>query len=253
MQVVARHFDAGHLVGEAETDHAPRDRGQGPFALVSRHLGQRHVGRALGRHAAQVQVRELAVEADRHHLVGRRHEVVDDLAEIRQPRQLRDLEDPLGGEGADHREGGPGRRGDLADAPLVVHHEGGSVDDDELTPEVLDGAEAEVAMFEDLAQRHVAVEAPGHQGVEGPGLEGGVLGPGVVVESGAVQKAQVQGPQQPVVHDVARRHLATSVARRGVRLTRPPPHPGSDPAPRGCRHARSRRRRCRRGWGRRSR
>ena len=75
---------------------------------------------------------------------------------------------------------------------------------EQFAPEVLDGADAEVAMGEERGQAAVTVVATLHQGIQRSGLEGLMLPRGVVFEAPAVEGLEVESPEHPVVDDVAR-------------------------------------------------
>ena len=93
----------------------------------------------------------------------------------------------------------------------------------ELAVEVLDGADAEVAVLEQLAHRRVAVEGAGHQRVECARLERGVLDRGIVREAGPRERPDVQRADQSVVDDVAghARSVRTAAARGSHAVTLP--------------------------------
>ena len=192
VQVVAADLDPLGVAGKAEAEHRPLDVGQLEDVLVGDHLGQRPVGRALARHRAGADEREAAVEAQGagggpggDQLVEAGQQLVVRALGRRQPLVDRRLE------AGDDRERRPLPRADPVDPPVDVGAEELAVERDHLAVEVVQRAEAEVAVLGQLGEAEVAVVGALEQGADRRGLEEDVR-LALAVQVGAAHRLDVQ-------------------------------------------------------------
>ena len=203
-------FSALGVGREAEADERRVDVVQLEDLLLGDHLDERPVRGLLAGHRPRADALEAAVDA--HRVDDRRAagEVrVGDLEQLGQRPRPVDRDPHVGRERDDDRERralgrryGPQRAVDACGA-------GDAVDDDQLAVEPVERAQAEVAVLEHLADRHVPVVCAVEQRADRRGLKDDVrvvLG----VQVGVAQRLHVQRADQVavVVHGPAHGSLA---------------------------------------------
>jgi hypothetical protein len=201
VEVVARNFDTGGAIRESKADEGARRLVHGPFVLVVDDFGERPVGRLLLGNASDDEIGEGALDAYCNDDVGLEAHRIYGRGQSFKAR-VRKFGPSTGYEIGDDGKGCLERSGNAIERSVNPRHESFTVEDDQLTPEVLDGPEAHRAVVEQLAERCVAIEAAGHERIKSANLKRSVLFVSEVREPIAVQCIDVEGSEEPVVNDV---------------------------------------------------
>ena len=172
VEVVAADLDPLDVGGKAEAEHRPVHVRQLEDVLVGDDLGQRPVGRALGRHRAGADQVEVAVEADRAGggaAAGVSSSSRASSSRVSQRPSIR--ASTVGSNLVTTANGVFASGGDRVDRPVDVGAEELAVEGDHLAVEPVQRPQPEVAVLGQLGEAEVAVEGAVEQGADRRGLE----------------------------------------------------------------------------------
>lgn len=159
------------------------------------HVGQWRVGPLLAWDRAHPHLRKPSFDSHRRALRHRRLQVVE------APRQGFEVERPVeldravGGE--PHHDGERSHRldGHGVERPVEPRLPRPPLDDEQLTVTAVEGAQAEVTVLEQFADRHVAIEVAGEQSVDRRRPKEGVVAP-LGMQLGVPHQVHLQGGEE---------------------------------------------------------
>jgi hypothetical protein len=198
VEVVAGDLDPLDVGRETEAEHRAGHVPQLEDVLVGDDLGQRPVGRALGRHRAGADEVEVPVETDGAGSCSLRNESVEPRQQLLMAELPLKLLVDLRLELSNDRERRLRLGGDPADVAIDVGAEELAVEGDHLAVEPVQCSQPEVAVLGQFGEAEVTVEGTVEQGADRRGLEENVR-VALFVQLGAAHRLDVEGPDPALV------------------------------------------------------